>query len=144
MEIWTIPPEEATFIYEIRADIFSDEPRLIYSDWLDDQQDHRAEYVRAEISLANFDPFSDEARTEFERLRQLVASHSFSWSWRREIGVQFDYMRRIRPEKKRLWNSKEHIREKLITQSVSFVMLVDYPSQFRQDAEYFIRKHQRI
>jgi len=136
-----LDPEEARFIAEIRSDIFSDEPRLVYSDWLDDHQDQRAEYIRAEVNFSNFDPFSEEAKTEFERLERLLITQQFSWGWRREIGIKFDYVRRLSSEKKRLWTTK--VVQKTISQSVTLAMLRNYPNQFRPESEYVILKHQR-
>lgn len=130
-------PEEAKFITEIRSDVYSDDPRLIYSDWLDDRQDERANYIRAEVNFANVDPYGDEARIEFDGLKQMIAQRRFCWSWRKEIGVLFDYVRTVHSE----WTQDQEL-PMTITQAATLTMLYEYPNQFGRNSEFAILKHQ--
>ena len=43
---------DAPFLAQIAADPEVDAPRLIYADWLEEQQDERAEFIRVQCELA--------------------------------------------------------------------------------------------
>ena len=64
--------DESLFLRAIRA-APDDTPRLIYADWLDDQGDRRADFIRAEVEHANFifdpdDPKEDPTLHRFSEL----------------------------------------------------------------------------
>ncbi len=78
--------DEAALLAAIRANPDEDTPRLVYADWLDEQDGQsntaRAEYIRLEIQFARDFPerrwskAKDEAR---KRARQLFAKHRNEW-----------------------------------------------------------------
>lgn len=64
--------DEAAFIAQIHADPYDDTVRLIYADWLEEQGDQRAEYLRLECELNGLQPgdaLFQELRPRFDELR---------------------------------------------------------------------------
>jgi len=64
--------EDAEFLEEIRRSPNDDTPRLIYADWLEEQGDVRAEYLRLECevaSLGKHDALYVELRPRLMELR---------------------------------------------------------------------------
>ncbi|HEY1065141.1 MAG TPA: TIGR02996 domain-containing protein [Pirellulales bacterium] len=72
---------EQSFIRAIHADVRSLAPRWIYADWLEEQGDPRAEYLRLQCRLA--DPRErhspDEREALSDRLREAEAEISLDW-----------------------------------------------------------------
>lgn len=67
--------EDAEFLEEIRRSPNDDTPRLIYADWLEEQGDVRAEYLRLECevaSLGKHDALYVELRPRLMELRQQI------------------------------------------------------------------------
>jgi uncharacterized protein (TIGR02996 family) len=65
--------QEKSFLDALAADPFDDATRLVYSDWLDDQGDGRADFLRAEQRLAvlpETDPDLYPAEQECARIRR--------------------------------------------------------------------------
>jgi len=129
---------EEQFIAEIISDPYSDDARLVYADWLEEQQDERAEYIRTEIKFANLDPFSKEAAKEFKRLNRMIARLKTDWQWRKETGVKYDYYK-TGPNRK--FRSPKVLAPPIV-KSISLTQLARYPNQFQPKSEYLIRKHQ--
>jgi len=70
----------ASFLETIRQHPNDDAPRLVYADWLEEQDDPRGEFIRVQIQLANLDPDDDEARWDLElRQQRLLRQHGFLW-----------------------------------------------------------------
>jgi uncharacterized protein (TIGR02996 family) len=61
--------DEAAFLAAIRAAPGDDTPRLVYADWLDDQGDTRAEFIRLQHQLA----------AALDRLQHLRAGLDPAW-----------------------------------------------------------------
>src|SRR5690242_6140838 len=68
------------FIPAIQETLDDDAPRLIYSDWLEEQgQTARAEFIRVQIALANL-PVNDIRRIALRgRERELLRRHGTEW-----------------------------------------------------------------
>ncbi len=73
-----------------------DGPRLVYSDWLEDNGDpERAEFIRVQVQLARLPPDSSERATLVTREQALLQEHGkrwaeplrgLDWGWRFERG----------------------------------------------------------
>jgi uncharacterized protein (TIGR02996 family) len=71
-------PEEA-FLEDILAHPEDDTPRLIYSDWLDDRNDPRGEFIRIQVELGRL-PDNHPRRSRLEwRCEQLLEQHEKHW-----------------------------------------------------------------
>ncbi|HEY1065655.1 MAG TPA: TIGR02996 domain-containing protein, partial [Pirellulales bacterium] len=69
------PQPEAAFLAAIDVDPLDDARRLIYADWLDEQgEPAAAEFLRAELDLANASPAADDLAPRRERLWQAWAT----------------------------------------------------------------------
>lgn len=69
-----------SFLQAIREAPEDDTPRLIYADWLDEQgQSERAEFIRAQIQIAQLSSGSRRAAIVRRRARELLAAHSELW-----------------------------------------------------------------
>src|SRR5262249_14462810 len=55
------PSPATAFLRAVVADPADDATRLIYADWLEEQGDPRAQYLRLEMELAGVPPEGDEA-----------------------------------------------------------------------------------
>src|SRR5947209_1573452 len=72
--------DEAGLLDAIREDQGSDEPRLIYADWLDDHgQAERAEFIRLQCEYARLPNGSPEWRDKYNRAHRLLERHRTSW-----------------------------------------------------------------
>lgn len=75
--------ERAPFLRAIRDDPESDEPRLVYADWLEEQDDPRAEFIRAQCELARLNEQgegdSDRARELKLRAEAIARQHAATW-----------------------------------------------------------------
>lgn len=68
------------FLRDILAHPDDDTPRLIYADWLDEQgQSERAEFIRAQIQIAQLSPGSRRSVALRRRVRELLAMHRETW-----------------------------------------------------------------
>lgn len=72
--------EEIAFIREIAANPASDEARLVYADWLEEHGDPRAEFLRANLHLAEMSPKASEYKDALERLRKLASDCDHKWA----------------------------------------------------------------
>jgi len=67
------------FLQRIRAFPDDDVPRLIYADWLDEQNDARGEFIRIQIALSRL-PLDDRRRSPLVAEEQrLLARHEAEW-----------------------------------------------------------------
>jgi uncharacterized protein (TIGR02996 family) len=80
-------PEQA-FLQEIAAQPTDDTPRLVYADWLDEQDDPRGSYLRAEVELARL-PESHERYEETELALRALAE-SIEPAWIAAAGKRYD------------------------------------------------------
>lgn len=72
---------EEGLLHAIASDPDDDTPRLVYSDWLDDHgHPERAEFIRAQIELANDTADSPRRREVAYRARQLLDAHEAEWT----------------------------------------------------------------
>ncbi|HVK15459.1 MAG TPA: TIGR02996 domain-containing protein, partial [Fimbriiglobus sp.] len=73
--------EEAEgFLARIREVPDDDGPRLIYADWLDEQDDPRGEFIRVQVALARM-PATDRRRPGLLRIeRDLVGRYGEQWA----------------------------------------------------------------
>ncbi len=73
---------ESEFLRDIRAHPQDDAVRLVYADWLDEQdQADRAEFIRAQVRLAGMKPW-DQGYTELDvRCRELARCHPDWLGW---------------------------------------------------------------
>jgi uncharacterized protein (TIGR02996 family) len=71
------------FRQAIRETPDDDAPRLIYADWLDDQDDPvrsaRAEFIRVQCARARLEPDDDRQSEQQARERRLFVQHARSW-----------------------------------------------------------------
>lgn len=68
------------FLERVRERPDSDEPRLIYADWLDEQGDPRGEFIRTQVALARL-PEYDRRRGDLIQIEQdLLARHAEVWA----------------------------------------------------------------
>ena len=70
---------DADFIAEIHANEHDDTPRLIYADWLEDNGDPRAEYLRLECELASLNSKDALWQQQYPRLLQLREQMPEAW-----------------------------------------------------------------
>ena len=87
--------DEDYFLDEIRRDRASDEPRLIYADWLEEQGDSRAQLIRVQCELAQL-VAHDPRRHALECCeRDLLSMHRSQWcSPLSRVGISaFEYCR---------------------------------------------------
>src|SRR4051812_30955169 len=71
---------EAAFLGAILEAPDDDVPRLIYADWLEERGDPRAEFIRAQCTLAQL-PADDERRPDLEACEaRLLAGHGKGWA----------------------------------------------------------------
>lgn len=71
--------EEEAFIRVIRERPDDDAARLVYADWLDDRDDPRAAYLRAEAEWAALRPADEQHRPLYRRVSQLAAGLDPEW-----------------------------------------------------------------
>jgi uncharacterized protein (TIGR02996 family) len=72
-------PSEDAFLRAILADPDDEAPRLIYSDWLDERGDPRAEFLRLECRLRALSVASAEYRPLHQRLTALGGLPDVRW-----------------------------------------------------------------
>jgi uncharacterized protein (TIGR02996 family) len=78
----------------VAADPDEDLPRLMYADWLDENdQPDRAAFVRAQIEAARQEPFSPAARAAAARAETLLARHRYEWSKHLSYSVEIGFSR---------------------------------------------------
>ena len=71
-----ISDDEQVFLDEVRKDPADESARLIYADWLEEQGDPRAEYLRAESAFQAFPPIDqDRARAGLYEMQAEIDSH---------------------------------------------------------------------
>jgi uncharacterized protein (TIGR02996 family) len=83
------------FLSEIIANPDDDTARLVYADWLEDNDDpERAEFIRAQVRLASMSSWEPERFDLEERALDLLADHRAEWlahlpKWAREMRLTF-------------------------------------------------------
>src|SRR5262249_51186381 len=70
---------DQAFLQAVVADPADDATRLIYADWLEEQGDPRAHYLRLEVELAAVPPEGDEATEVRDALLGLRSRISPRW-----------------------------------------------------------------
>lgn len=74
-------PEELAFLEAVIANPDEDDTRLIYADWLEEQGDSsRAEFIRAQITLAQPNQKNAQRKKAERRSRQLEKTVAKTWS----------------------------------------------------------------
>jgi uncharacterized protein (TIGR02996 family) len=85
------------FEREILADPFSDAPRLIYADWLDEQADPRAEFIRLQIGISEMHPRDPRLHLMESRCAELLSAHRDWWGGLKNMDadgrIQLDFSR---------------------------------------------------
>ena len=71
--------DERKFINEILSWPESDEPRLIYADWLEERDDPRGEFIRVQCALSQDRLDSTERQRLKRRERELLRAHNKTW-----------------------------------------------------------------
>jgi uncharacterized protein (TIGR02996 family) len=71
--------EDAAFIRAIREYPDDETTRLVYTDWLDDRSDPRAEYLRAEAAWVALQSSDEQYRPLYRRVSQLAAALDEDW-----------------------------------------------------------------
>lgn len=77
----TFAVENQRFLSSICDNPDDDDLRIVYADWLEDQdQSDRAEFIRAQVTLAQIRQPSDEWRDLRDRSLQLLQDHGDEWA----------------------------------------------------------------
>lgn len=71
--------EEVAFLQAMRAAPQDDALRLVYADWLEERGDHRAEYLRTQLSLDSMRPRNPRRAVLKHRLRELRKGMDIAW-----------------------------------------------------------------
>jgi len=67
------------FLAAIAAEPASDEPRLVYADWLSEHGDPRGEFISVQCALASLPADAAQAQALRGREEALLAEHSLAW-----------------------------------------------------------------
>jgi uncharacterized protein (TIGR02996 family) len=94
-------PDEGSFLQAILTNPTDDLPRLVYADWLDEQQtdeaSRKAEFIRLECQLSRSTPPKKQRKRVGQRLQVLAAELDTSWLAvvskveLENCGVQFEF-----------------------------------------------------
>ncbi|MFK7768989.1 MAG: TIGR02996 domain-containing protein [Mariniblastus sp.] len=68
------------FFAEVVADPHSDEPRLVYADWLEERGDPRGEFIRVQCELETTNDLQKEFYELSVRSEQLIAQYGEQWA----------------------------------------------------------------
>src|SRR4051794_30266932 len=68
------------FLQAIQEEPDSDEPRLVFADWLEEHGDPRSEFIRVQCELAALPAGDDRRRALKARERDLWAEHGDAWA----------------------------------------------------------------
>jgi uncharacterized protein (TIGR02996 family) len=71
--------DEDAFIRALRERPDDETTRLVYTDWLDDRSDPRAEYLRTEAAWVALQPSDEQYRPLYRRVSQLAAGLEPEW-----------------------------------------------------------------
>lgn len=71
--------DEAAFLSALRERPDDETARLVYTDWLDDRSDPRAEYLRVEAAWVALQPSDEQYRPLYRRVSQLAAGLDPEW-----------------------------------------------------------------
>jgi uncharacterized protein (TIGR02996 family) len=71
--------DEAAFLRALRERPDDETTRLVYTDWLDDRSDPRAEYLRAEAAWVALQPSDEQYRPLYRRVSRLAAGLEPEW-----------------------------------------------------------------
>src|SRR4051812_17053962 len=90
---------EEVFLNEIREHPGADTPRLVYADWLDERDDPRGRYLRAEVELARLSEADERYAALEAELQELRAD--IEPDWLALAGMRYDLLlHSYRPEYK--------------------------------------------
>jgi uncharacterized protein (TIGR02996 family) len=87
--------DEPGFLAQLCDQPHDDTTRLIYADWLEEQGDARAEYLRLEVQVAALDEWSDDCRAKEQQLAHLAKP--LSQEWLELVGKRYDVWMVDRP-----------------------------------------------
>jgi uncharacterized protein (TIGR02996 family) len=73
------PPGFEPFLETILDNPGDDGPRMVYADWLEEQGDPRAEFIRAQLELAKLTETDSEWQTYADREYELLTAHGGKW-----------------------------------------------------------------
>jgi uncharacterized protein (TIGR02996 family) len=73
------PPGYEPFLETILDNPGDDGPRMVYADWLEEQGDPRAEFIRAQLKLANMTEADPEWEQVSDRESELLIAHGDKW-----------------------------------------------------------------
>lgn len=71
--------QHAAFLERIRQDYPDDLPRLIYADWLEEQGNPRAEFIRVQCAMARLHRLDPAFQPLAERSQALLRAHGPNW-----------------------------------------------------------------
>jgi uncharacterized protein (TIGR02996 family) len=71
--------DDAAFVQAIQANPWDDQLRLVYADWLEEQGDLRADFLRVEVELMKIPPDDGPYAKILSRLSALGADLSTDW-----------------------------------------------------------------
>lgn len=72
--------QDDAFLFDIITNPNEDGLRLIYADWLDENDDPRGEFIRLQMELNELDVTSSKRKKIKTRLRRLFRDHGKQWS----------------------------------------------------------------
>ena len=73
------PPGYEPFLETILDNPADDGPRMVYADWLEEQGDPRAEFIRAQLQLARLTEKDPEWEQYSDRENELLSAHGNKW-----------------------------------------------------------------
>jgi uncharacterized protein (TIGR02996 family) len=68
-----------SLLQEVLSHPEKDEPRLVFADWLEDQGDPRAEFIRLQCEIAQLPPTDDDVAEMQHRATLLLSEHEREW-----------------------------------------------------------------
>ena len=74
-QVHGLPAAAEPFLAEIAAAPFADTPRLIFADWLEEQGDPRADFIRIQCTRERLDDDEPLAQALADREADLWAAH---------------------------------------------------------------------
>ena len=98
------------FLAEIADNPTDESTRLVYQDWLEEHGDERAEYLRLQTELMQFDPKDRKREKVRQKLRKLQGKLMHSWrDWL--LSVSRAKIENCFERENRLWDAREEGKE---------------------------------
>lgn len=69
-----------TFLRDVIENLDDDAPRLVFADWLEEQGNPRAEFIRVQCELATLDPYNTRLADLESRELKLIRKYSKGWA----------------------------------------------------------------